>query len=143
VNPVPGTQHCIKMENSYFDRIPDEIMIHIFRFLPSSDLCSVADMSPRFMRLVHTRSLWINVDIDLSKVCKAMNHLHKGTKILSINITQYWWNLGTLKIPADMLKDLLLKCPKVTRDGIHKIVSSVLERFRYMCPLLFSCVFPS
>jgi hypothetical protein len=29
------------------------------------------------------------------------------------------------------------------RDGIHQIVSRFLERFRYMCPLLFSCVFPS
>jgi hypothetical protein len=28
-------------------------------------------------------------------------------------------------------------------DGIHQIVSRFLERFRYMCPLLFSCVFPS
>jgi hypothetical protein len=30
-----------------------------------------------------------------------------------------------------------------SRDGIHQIVSRFLERFRYMCPLLFSCVFPS
>jgi hypothetical protein len=29
------------------------------------------------------------------------------------------------------------------RDGIHQIVSRFLERFCYMCPLLFSCVFPS
>jgi choline dehydrogenase-like flavoprotein len=29
------------------------------------------------------------------------------------------------------------------RDGIHQIVSRFLERFRYMCHLLFSCVFPS
>jgi hypothetical protein len=29
------------------------------------------------------------------------------------------------------------------RDGIHQIVSRFLERFRYMCPLLFSCVLPS
>jgi hypothetical protein len=29
------------------------------------------------------------------------------------------------------------------RDGIHQIVSRFLERFQYMCPLLFSCVFPS
>jgi hypothetical protein len=28
-------------------------------------------------------------------------------------------------------------------DGIHQIVSRFLERFCYMCPLLFSCVFPS
>jgi hypothetical protein len=28
-------------------------------------------------------------------------------------------------------------------DGIHQIVSRFLEQFRYMCPLLFSCVFPS
>jgi hypothetical protein len=32
---------------------------------------------------------------------------------------------------------------KQYRDGIHQIVSRFLERFRYMCPLLFSCVFPS
>jgi ATP-binding cassette subfamily C (CFTR/MRP) protein 1 len=30
-----------------------------------------------------------------------------------------------------------------SRDGIHQIVSRFLERFCYMCPLLFSCVFPS
>jgi hypothetical protein len=30
-----------------------------------------------------------------------------------------------------------------TRDGIHQIVSRFLERLCYMCPLLFSCVFPS
>jgi hypothetical protein len=30
-----------------------------------------------------------------------------------------------------------------SRDGIHQIVSRFLERFRYMCPLLFSCVFLS
>jgi hypothetical protein len=29
------------------------------------------------------------------------------------------------------------------RDGIHQIVSRFLERFCYMCPLLFFCVFPS
>jgi hypothetical protein len=29
------------------------------------------------------------------------------------------------------------------RDGIHQIVSRFLERFRYMRPLLFACVFPS
>jgi hypothetical protein len=29
------------------------------------------------------------------------------------------------------------------RGGIHQIVSRFIERFRYMCPLLFSCVFPS
>jgi hypothetical protein len=28
-------------------------------------------------------------------------------------------------------------------DGIHQIVSRFVEQFRYMCPLLFSCVFPS
>jgi myosin-crossreactive antigen len=28
-------------------------------------------------------------------------------------------------------------------DGIHQIISRFLERFRFMCPLLFSCVFPS
>jgi hypothetical protein len=28
-------------------------------------------------------------------------------------------------------------------DGIHQIVSRFLEQFRYMRPLLFSCVFPS
>jgi hypothetical protein len=28
-------------------------------------------------------------------------------------------------------------------DGIHQIVSRFLERFPYMCPLLFSCDFPS
>jgi hypothetical protein len=28
-------------------------------------------------------------------------------------------------------------------DGIHQIVGRFLEQFRYMCPLLFSCVFPS
>jgi hypothetical protein len=38
-----------------------------------------------------------------------------------------------------------LATPQVSedRDGIHQIVSRLLERFRYMCPLLFSCVFPS
>jgi serine/threonine kinase 3 len=35
------------------------------------------------------------------------------------------------------------KPPPSFRDGIHQIVSRFLERFRYMCPLLFSCVFPS
>jgi serine-threonine kinase receptor-associated protein len=30
-----------------------------------------------------------------------------------------------------------------SRDGIHQIVSRFLERFCYMCPLLFSGVFPS
>jgi hypothetical protein len=29
------------------------------------------------------------------------------------------------------------------RDGIHQIVSRFLERFCYLCSLLFSCVFPS
>jgi hypothetical protein len=29
------------------------------------------------------------------------------------------------------------------RDGIHQIVNRFLERFRYMCPLVFSCVFSS
>jgi hypothetical protein len=33
--------------------------------------------------------------------------------------------------------------PLGLRDGIHQIVSRFLERFRYMCPLLFSCFFPS
>jgi hypothetical protein len=28
-------------------------------------------------------------------------------------------------------------------DGIHQIVSRFLEQFCYLCPLLFSCVFPS
>jgi hypothetical protein len=28
-------------------------------------------------------------------------------------------------------------------DGIHQIVGRFLERFHYMCTLLFSCVFPS
>jgi hypothetical protein len=31
----------------------------------------------------------------------------------------------------------------VVWDGIHQIVSRFLERFLYMGPLLFSCVFPS
>jgi hypothetical protein len=31
----------------------------------------------------------------------------------------------------------------IERDGIHQIVSRFLERFRYMCPLLFFWVFPS
>jgi hypothetical protein len=31
----------------------------------------------------------------------------------------------------------------IFRDEIHQIVSRFLERFLYMCPLLFSCVFQS
>jgi hypothetical protein len=38
---------------------------------------------------------------------------------------------------------VLLDGPVELRDGIHQIVSRFLERFCYMCPLLFSCVFPS
>jgi hypothetical protein len=33
--------------------------------------------------------------------------------------------------------------PVAIWDGIHQIFSRFLERFRDMCPLLFSCVFPS
>jgi hypothetical protein len=42
----------------------------------------------------------------------------------------------------DVLQNTLV-ISELDRDGIHQIVSGFLEQFRYMCPLLFSCVFPS
>jgi hypothetical protein len=59
----------IKMdEDSQFDRIPDEMLLHILSFLPSYDLLdSVSSLGSRFTRLVNTRSLWINADINLSQ----------------------------------------------------------------------------
>jgi hypothetical protein len=39
--------------------------------------------------------------------------------------------------------DALFKKALDIRDGIHQIVNRFLERFCYMCPLLFSSVFPS
>jgi hypothetical protein len=46
---------------------------------------------------------------------------------------------GSLILSATCFVTLLL----MPWDKIHQIVSRFLERFRYMCPLLFSCVFPS
>jgi hypothetical protein len=62
-------------------------------------------------------------------------------------------NLLPLPDPLQSLVYMLRGCFNISkilsyrilsfRDGIHQIVSRFLERFRYMCPLLFSCVFPS
>jgi hypothetical protein len=75
------------MVSSYFNHIPDEILVYIFHFLSSSDLCSVATMNPRFDRVVRTRSLWIKADIGLSNVLRTLHYLHDGIKSLDINVT--------------------------------------------------------
>jgi hypothetical protein len=103
-------------EDSQFDCLPDEIIVYIFSFLPSSDLtCSLANMSKRLKRLVQTRSLWINKHIDISQI----SYVHEGTKILAVKITQYGMEQKSLQQHEDMINKLSLTCPMLTRLTLH------------------------
>jgi hypothetical protein len=79
---------------------------------PSPDLCrSVGKVSQRFNKLVHTRSLWIKVHIDLSHLTLAVgSYLHEGTRSLSIIMTPDYLCQG-----ADIMKALERKCPELIK----------------------------
>jgi hypothetical protein len=104
---------CFEMEISCFDRIPNEIIVHILSFVSTSDLCgSVSRLSPKFEKLVYTRSLWIGAEIKLPQLPTTLRlYLHEGTRSLAIDATQYSISLST----TDMLKKLESRCPNLTR----------------------------
>jgi hypothetical protein len=107
------------MESPHFDRIPEEIIILIFSLLPTTDLCSMANMSSRLNRLARTRSLWINADIDLSKVPRAaVSHLHNATKNVSIDTTPD--NHGSSRMYIKLLEDIQGRCPNLTSMSLRQ-----------------------
>jgi hypothetical protein len=64
--------------------------------------------------------------------------------VLFIHIpTGMYLQYNFLPKTTPIIKRMLNSNYSLIWDGIHQIVSRFLERFHYMCPLLFSCVFPS
>lgn len=67
---------------SHIDKIPDELLLHIFSYLPSDQLCQCASVSTRFCGLVWAPSLWSTIKIE-NKNCNVDRGLRNITRRLS------------------------------------------------------------
>jgi hypothetical protein len=58
VSELALCQHFDQSEELLWEKLPDELLIHIFSFLPWQDLLRLAGVNTRFQTLLNTDSLW-------------------------------------------------------------------------------------
>lgn len=73
-----------------FSRLPDEVILSIFKWLPKSTIAKCAQVSKRWKRLAHDEALWRR--LDLSGTCLKPTILGtvllRGTNILRLAKTE-------------------------------------------------------
>ena len=72
---------------SKFLSISDDVLLLIFRNLPSSDLLSVADTCTRLHQVCQDRTLWRNAEftpMDIKTLKKCLKQLHNKTESLGL-----------------------------------------------------------
>src|SRR6218665_2698686 len=116
--PLSATKNArLSPSSSYFGRIPDEVMMHIFSYLCSRDLCRCAMVCHRWYKVVWNPVLWTAITINdpLIDVDRALKCL---TKILSYDTPVVCITVEEINLSC---------CERLTDKGLYLIASRFPE----------------
>ena len=84
-------------EEIFFDHLPDEVQLKIFKFLEIEDLIRCAQVSKRTRRICHDESIWKKVNLNKKLVPSEFIEkiLENGCKYISLTYTKI---IGDLKL---------------------------------------------
>lgn len=141
-------KHCSSLSalgENHFNRLSDEMVLHIFKWLPKKNLMRCSLVCSRFNRIVHTDSLWIRLDLGSKWLRKGAlgNVISRGVVILRLAQTEIRepifdeltsdvdWNtfqsklqyldLSMCAISTAALELLLSKCRKLKKLSLEHV----------------------
>ena len=102
---------------SYFDQLPDDVIVRLFSHLPSDEVCRMSGVCRRWYHLAYEPSLWtcIRINSEHVNIDKALRTL---TRRLSVNTP-------TVCVMVERIN--LNGCEKLTDKGLYTIAKRCVE----------------
>ena len=121
--------HDLIEEETFFDHLPDEVQLKIFKFLEIEDLIRCAQVSKRTRRICHDESIWKKVNLNKKLVPSEFIEkiLENGCKYISLTYTKI---IGDLKLSEQTYSVKYLNLSNCLAE------KGVLEKFICSCKSL-------
>lgn len=147
--PVVATSKYTKRspssKYSYFDRLPDDVILHIFSWLGTNELCSSSRVCRRWYNLAWDPSLWSTIILHGERICadKAIKSILRrlcgqGQNGSCPGVKQLFIYDGA-KITDKGLTSLSRRCPELTHVQLQNcptLTDSSISELVTRCPCI-------